>query len=129
MEHVALGNDRLDVSRIGLGCMGMSDFYTGSGQDDAQSLRVIGRALDLGVTFFDTSDMYGPHTNEILVGKALKRASDDVVLATKFGVVRDPDDPSRRGVDGSPDYVRRSIEGSLRRLGRDHVDLYFLHRV
>jgi aryl-alcohol dehydrogenase-like predicted oxidoreductase len=129
MEHVALGNDRLDVSRIGLGCMGMSDFYTGSGQDDAQSLRVIGRALDLGVTFFDTSDMYGPHTNEILVGKALKRASDDVVLATKFGVVRDPDDPSRRGVDGSPDHVRRSIEGSLRRLGRDHVDLYYLHRV
>jgi aryl-alcohol dehydrogenase-like predicted oxidoreductase len=129
MEHVALGNDRLDVSRIGLGCMGMSDFYTGSGLDDAQSLRVIGRALDLGVTFFDTSDMYGPHTNEILVGKALKRASDDVVLATKFGVVRDPDDPSRRGVDGSPDHVRRSIEGSLRRLGRDHVDLYYLHRV
>jgi len=117
------------VSRIGLGCMGMSDFYTGSGQDDDQSLRVIGRALDLGVTFFDTSDMYGPHTNEILVGRALKRASDDVVLATKFGVVRDPDDPSRRGIDGSPAYVRRSIEGSLRRLGRDHVDLYYLHRV
>jgi aryl-alcohol dehydrogenase-like predicted oxidoreductase len=129
MKHVTLGTDGLDVSRIGLGCMGMSDFYTGSGQDDDQSLRVLGRALDLGVTFFDTSDMYGPHTNEILVGKALKRASDDVVLATKFGVVRDPDDPSRRGVDGSPAYVRRSIEGSLRRLGRDHVDLYYLHRV
>jgi len=129
MKHVTLGTDGLDVSRIGLGCMGMSDFYTGSGQDDAQSLRVIGRAPDLGVTFFDTSDMYGPHTNEILVGKALRRASDDVVLATKFGVVRDPDDPSRRGIDGSPEYVRRSIEGSLRRLGRDHVDLYYLHRV
>jgi aryl-alcohol dehydrogenase-like predicted oxidoreductase len=82
MKHVTLGTDGLDVSRIGLGCMGMSDFYTGSGQDDDQSLRVLGRALDLGVTFFDTSDMYGPHTNEILVGKALKRASDDVVLAT-----------------------------------------------
>ncbi|WP_108252201.1 aldo/keto reductase [Planctomonas deserti] len=129
MKHVTLGAGRLDVSRIGLGCMGMSDFYTGSGQDDDQALRVIGRALDLGVTFFDTADMYGPHTNEILVGKALKRASDDVVLATKFGVVRDPDDPSRRGIDGSPAYVRRSIEGSLRRLGRDHVDLYYLHRV
>jgi aryl-alcohol dehydrogenase-like predicted oxidoreductase len=129
MKHVRLGGDGLDVSRIGLGCMGMSDFYTGSGQDDDQSLRVLGRALDIGVTFFDTSDMYGPHTNEILVGKALKRAPDDVVLATKFGVVRDPDDPSRRGVDGSPAYVRRSIEGSLRRLGRDHVDLYYLHRV
>jgi len=129
MKHATLGTGGLDVSRIGLGCMGMSDFYTGSGQDDDQSLRVIGRALDLGVTFFDTSDMYGPHTNEILVGRALKRASDDVVLATKFGVVRDPDDPSRRGIDGSPAYVRRSIEGSLRRLGRDHVDLYYLHRV
>jgi aryl-alcohol dehydrogenase-like predicted oxidoreductase len=129
MKHVTLGTDGLDVSRIGLGCMGMSDFYTGSGQDDDQSRRVIARAIDLGVTFFDTSDMYGPHTNELLVGKALKRASDDVVLATKFGVVRDPDDPSRRGIDGSPAYVRRSIEGSLRRLGRDHVDLYYLHRV
>ncbi len=131
MKHVTLGAGAagLDVSRIGLGCMGMSDFYTGSGEDDDQSMRVIGRALDLGVTFFDTSDMYGPHTNEILVGKALKRAPDDVVLATKFGVVRDPNDPSRRGIDGSPAYVRRSIEGSLRRLGRDHVDLYYLHRV
>jgi aryl-alcohol dehydrogenase-like predicted oxidoreductase len=107
--------------------MGMSEFY-GQG-DDAESTRVIHRALDLGVTLLDTSDMYGPHTNERLVGKAIAGRRDQVVLATKFGIVRDPDDSSRRGVDGSPAYVRRSIEGSLERLGVDHVDLYYQHRV
>jgi aryl-alcohol dehydrogenase-like predicted oxidoreductase len=127
MEMIELGSQGLTVSRQGLGCMGMSDFY-GPG-DDAESIATIHRALDLGVTFFDTSDMYGPHTNEVLVGKALGGRRDDAVIATKFGIVRDPDNPTKRAVNGRPDYVRQACEGSLSRLGVDHIDLYYQHRV
>jgi aryl-alcohol dehydrogenase-like predicted oxidoreductase len=107
--------------------MGMSDFY--GGRDEQESLATIHRALDIGIDFFDTSDAYGPHTNEELVGKAIKGRRKNVFLATKFGIVRDPNDPARRGVDGSPAYVRRSVEGSLRRLGVETIDLYYQHRV
>jgi aryl-alcohol dehydrogenase-like predicted oxidoreductase len=107
--------------------MGMIDFY--GGRDEQESLATIHRALDIGIDFFDTSDAYGPHTNEELVGKAIKGRRKNVFLATKFGIVRDPNDPARRGVDGSPAYVRRSVEGSLRRLGVETIDLYYQHRV
>jgi aryl-alcohol dehydrogenase-like predicted oxidoreductase len=127
MQTVALGSQGLRVSQQGLGCMGMSEFY-GAG-DDAESIRTIHRALELGVTLLDTADVYGPHTNERLVGRAIEGRRDAVVLATKFGIVRDPNDPKARGGDGRPEYVRRSIDGSLERLGVDHVDLYYLHRV
>jgi aryl-alcohol dehydrogenase-like predicted oxidoreductase len=127
MESIDLGNQGLVVSRQGLGCMGMSDFY--GPRDDDESIATIHRALELGVTFFDTSDMYGPHTNEILVGKALRGRREDAVIATKFGIVRDPDEPTRRGVNGRPEYVRQACEGSLSRLGVDHIDLYYQHRV
>ncbi len=127
MEVITLGNQGLRVSRQGLGCMGMSDFY-GPG-DDAESIATIHRALELGVTFFDTSDMYGPYTNEVLVGKALAGHRDEAVIATKFGIVRDPDDPTKRAVNGRPEYVRQSCDGSLLRLGVDHIDLYYQHRV
>ncbi len=127
METIALGNQGLEVSRQGLGCMGMSDFY-GPG-DDEESTATIHRALDLGVTFFDTSDMYGPHTNEVLVGRALAGRRDEAVIATKFGIVRDPGDPARRSVSGRPEYVREACDGSLSRLGVDHIDLYYQHRV
>jgi aryl-alcohol dehydrogenase-like predicted oxidoreductase len=127
IQTVPLGTQGLVVSRQGLGCMGMSEFY-GEG-DDAESIATIHRALDLGVTFLDTSDVYGPHTNEELVGKAIAGRRDEVQLATKFGIVRDPASPRSRGQDGRPEYVREAIEGSLRRLGVDHVDLYYLHRV
>ena len=116
----------LEVSALGLGCMGMSEFY---GQlDDAESTATIHRALDLGVTLLDTSDTYGPHTNEVLVGKAIVGRRDEVVLATKFGIVRDPANPTARGVNGSPEYVRASAEASLKRLGVEHIDLYYQHR-
>ena len=127
METIALGTQGLEVSRQGLGCMGMSDFY-GPGDDD-ESSATIHRALELGVTFFDTSDMYGPHTNEVLVGKALAGRRDEAVIATKFGIVRDPDDPSKRAINGRPEYVRQACDGSLTRLGVDHIDLYYQHRV
>jgi aryl-alcohol dehydrogenase-like predicted oxidoreductase len=127
METIALGTEGLLVSRQGLGCMGMSDFY--GPRDDTESIATIHRALELGVTFFDTSDMYGPHTNEMLVGKALAGRRDDAVIATKFGIVRDPDAPTRRAVNGRPEYVREACEGSLSRLGVDHIDLYYQHRV
>jgi aryl-alcohol dehydrogenase-like predicted oxidoreductase len=127
METIELGTQGLTVSRQGLGCMGMSDFY--GPRDDDESIATIHRALDLGVTFFDTSDMYGPYTNELLVGQALAGRRDEAVIATKFGIVRDPADPARRGVNGRPEYVRAACDGSLERLGVDHIDLYYQHRV
>jgi len=126
MQTRTLGSG-LTVSALGLGCMGMSDFYGPS--DEAQGIAVIHRALDLGLTFLDTADMYGPFTNEELVGRAIAGRRDQVVLATKFGIRRDPDDPMSRSIDGSPDYVRSACEASLRRLGVDHIDLYYQHRV
>jgi aryl-alcohol dehydrogenase-like predicted oxidoreductase len=127
METRTLGASGLTVSAQGLGCMGMSDFY--AGRDDAESLATLERALALGVTFLDTAEMYGPFTNEELLGRFLQGRRDQVQLATKFGIVRDPGDPTRRGMDGSAANVRRSIEGSLKRLRTDHLDLYYLHRV
>jgi len=118
----------LEVPALGLGCMGMSAFYTGD-RDDEESVATIHRALDLGITLLDTSDMYGPHTNEELVGRAIAGRRDEVVLATKFGIVLNPDDPGARGVNGRPEYVRSSAEGSLQRLGVDVIDLYYQHRV
>ena len=127
MQTTSLGSQGLTVSRQGLGCMGMSEFY--GGRDDEESVATIQRALELGLTLLDTADMYGPHTNERLVGRAIADRRHRVVLATKFGNVRDPDDPSKRGVDGSPDYVRSACDASLLRLGVDHIDLYYQHRV
>lgn len=127
MQTRTLGTQGLQVSALGLGCMGMSDFY--GRRDDAESTTTLLHAVDRGVTFFDTADMYGPHTNERLVGKALAGVRSQVVIATKFGIVRDPDQPSVRGVCGRPDYVRSACEGSLSRLGTDVIDLYYQHRV
>ncbi len=118
---------QLSVSAEGLGCMGMSEFYGTPDEDEA--LATISRALDLGVSFLDTADMYGPHSNERLVGRAIASRRDEVVLATKFGIVRDPDDPSKRGVNARPEYVRSACDSSLQRLGVEHIDLYYLHRV
>jgi aryl-alcohol dehydrogenase-like predicted oxidoreductase len=122
----ALGD--LEVPALGLGCMGMSAFYTG-GRDDDESIATIHRALDLGVTLLDTADAYGPHTNEELVGRAIAGRRDEVILATKFGIVLDPANPAARGVNGRPEYVKASAEGSLKRLGVDVIDLYYQHRV
>ncbi len=124
MKHRNLGS--LEVSAIGLGCMGMSEFY--GSHDDAQSIATIHRALDLGVNFLDTADMYGPFTNERLVGRAIRGRRDQVVLATKFGNERHPDG-SWIGINGRPEYVRAACDGSLQRLGVDHIDLYYQHRV
>ncbi|SKC58265.1 aldo/keto reductase [Plantibacter cousiniae (nom. nud.)] len=128
MKHITLGTAGPDIARIGLGCMGMSAFYTGAALDDAASTATIHRALDLGVTFFDTAEMYGPYLNEELLGAALGSRRDEVTLATKFGTIRNSSD-GQFGADGSAANVRLSIEGSLRRLGTDVVDLYYLHRV
>lgn len=126
MKHVKLGG--LDVSRIGLGAMGMSAAYTGAGTDDAGSIRAIRRALDLGITFIDTAESYGPFTNEELVGHAIRGHRDDVVLATKFGRISHARGGTRL-LDSSPANIRAAAEGSLRRLGTDHIDLYYQHRV
>jgi aryl-alcohol dehydrogenase-like predicted oxidoreductase len=126
MRTAKLGE--LEVSRIGLGAMGMSHGYTGAGSDDAESIRTIHRALDLGVTFLDTAEIYGPYTNEELVGRALRGRRDKVVLATKFGLVAH-DGRGPWTLDSSPDNIRIAVEGSLQRLGTDHIDLYYQHRV
>ena len=126
MDQRTLGGEGLVVSELGLGCMGMSEFY-GAG-DEAESTATIHRAIELGITFLDTADMYGPFTNEKLVGKAIADRRDEVVLATKFGNVRG-EDGSFRGVSGTPDYVREACDASLSRLGVDHIDLYYQHRV
>ena len=126
MKRIALGE--LDVSRLGLGCMGMSAFYTGAAVDDAESIRTIHRALDLGITLIDTAEVYGPYANEDLVGRAIADRRDGVVLATKFGLIS-----HRHGGayerDSTPENIRVAVEGSLERLGTDHIDLYFQHRV
>jgi aryl-alcohol dehydrogenase-like predicted oxidoreductase len=130
MQKRTLGSNGPEVSAIGLGCMGMSAFYGAT--DEPESVRTIHRALDLGCNFLDTSDMYGPHTNERLVGGAIAKRRDEVFLATKFGIRLEPGEdggPPKRSVDGSPDYVRSACEGSLGRLGVDHIDLYYQHRV
>src|ERR687887_646653 len=127
MQTRTLGRSGPTVSAIGLGCMGMSEFY-GAGDDD-ESIATIHRARDLGITFFDTADMYGPHTNEQLLGRALRGHREHVVIATKFGILRDPARPDHRGISGKADYVRKACEGSLRRLGVDVIDLYYQHRV
>ncbi|HKH82407.1 MAG TPA: aldo/keto reductase [Gemmatimonadales bacterium] len=126
MQRRTLGGQGLTVSALGLGCMGMSEFY--AGRDDAESIATIHRALESGVDFLDTADMYGPFTNERLVGKAIKKRRDQVILATKFGNQRG-EDGSFLGVNGRPEYVQKSCDGSLQRLGVDHIDLYYQHRV
>ncbi len=126
MKTRKLGREGLEVSALGLGCMGMSEFY--SGRDEAEAIATLHRALDLGVNFLDTADIYGPHTNEQLVGKAIKDRRSQVILATKFGIIR-TSDGGFGGINGRPEYVRFSCEASLQRLGVDVIDLYYLHRV
>lgn len=127
MQFTQLGH--LTVSRIGLGCMGMSHIYTGHKQPDADSIAVIHRALELGVTFFDTAEIYGPLKNEVLVGKALSSVRDQVVIATKFGLMTGEGDERKLGRDSSPANVRYAVEASLRRLNTDYIDLYYQHRI
>jgi aryl-alcohol dehydrogenase-like predicted oxidoreductase len=127
MKKTTLGAD-LEVSRLGLGLMGMSAFYSGAGSDDAESIRTIHRAIDLGITFFDTAEIYGPYVNEELLAKAMVGKRDQIVIATKFGTILHRTDDSR-GLDGSRENVRLSVEGSLKRLGTDHIDLYYQHRM
>jgi aryl-alcohol dehydrogenase-like predicted oxidoreductase len=129
MKTIALGTEKLEVSQLGLGCMGMSAFYTGAGADEEGSIRTIHRAMDLGVTFFDTAEIYGPYTNEELLAKAFADGRRDrVVIATKFGTIKHRQN-DERGTDGSAENVRLSVEGSLRRLQTDHIDLYYQHRM
>lgn len=127
MKTRSLGRNGPTISAIGLGCMGMSEFY--SNRDDAESIATLHHALDRGLNFLDTADAYGPHTNEVLIGKAIAGRRKDVFLATKFGLVRDPANETARGVNGRPDYVKASCEASLQRLGIEQIDLYYQHRV
>ena len=128
MHTRPLGKNGPRVSAIGLGCMGMTDFYT-PGTDTTEATATLHRALELGVNFLDTADMYGPHTNEQLIGKAIAGKRDQVFLASKFGIVRDPTNPALRGVNGRPEYIRNAINGTLQRLGVDTLDLYYQHRI
>jgi aryl-alcohol dehydrogenase-like predicted oxidoreductase len=127
MEQRTLGSQGLRVSALGLGCMGMSEFYGAT--DDTESTATLHRALDLGLNFFDTSDVYGPRTNEELIGRAIRGRRDEAVIATKFGIVRTPGDPLSRSINGRPEYVRQACDASLQRLGVAHIDLYYQHRV
>jgi aryl-alcohol dehydrogenase-like predicted oxidoreductase len=127
MENRTLGRSTLTVSALGLGCMGMSEFYGAT--SEAESLATIGLALDRGCTFLDTADMYGPFLNEELVGRAIRGRRDTVVLATKFGIVRDPESRMVRAISGRPEYVKQACEASLKRLGTTVIDLYYQHRV
>jgi aryl-alcohol dehydrogenase-like predicted oxidoreductase len=127
MQYRELGRSGLKVSAEGLGCMGMSEFY-GPG-DEQESIRTIHRAIDLGIDFLDTADIYGPFKNEELVGRAIKGKRDKLIIATKFGIIRDPANPQTRGVSGKPEYVRNACDASLKRLGIDSIDLYYQHRV
>ncbi|MBA2112880.1 aldo/keto reductase [Bremerella alba] len=127
MKFKHIGEERVPVSTVALGCMGMTDLY--GVRDDKESIATIHAALDAGVNFLDTADMYGPHSNEQLIGEAIRTRREDAFIATKFGIVRDPNDPQKRGICGRPDYVRQSCEGSLKRLGIDTIDLYYQHRI
>ncbi|MES1214546.1 MAG: aldo/keto reductase [Bacteroidota bacterium] len=126
MKIKNLGSQGLKASELGLGCMGMSEFYGAT--DDAESLKVLDRAVELGIIFWDTADVYGPFKNEELVGKALKKHRNKITLATKFGIVRDPAEPQKRGINGKPAYIKKSCDNSLKRLGIDAIDLYYMHR-
>lgn len=127
MEKRKLGSQGLTASQIGLGCMGMSEFY--GTQNDEESIKTLHRSLEQGINFWDTADMYGPYKNEELISKALKGKREQVTLATKFGIIRNAENPAQRGFNGKPDYVKKSCEGSLKRLQTDYIDLYYLHRV